>query len=143
MTVFIPYLSPLMVARCLDKKRLNRQIQECGWIIKAALSDEPSRTKNHPSYKMWKNWIPWLQWYQRVLACYRMNGPVNDMALVLEGGNNLEIPDFMYNEDLLRANRCQLYHKDPVHYSNFAEDKDFTDSNWYYVDGQIIKYKQR
>ena len=140
MTVFIPYDDAIEVAKCLDARRLNRQIQECGWIINAASSEMSYRTKTHPCYKMWKDHTEWLKWYQKVLKTWsKTHNP--DLLYELRNSEPKR-PEFL-SEDVCNASKCQLYHKFPEHYKEFAPFKDFTDSNWYVINGEIIKYKQR
>lgn len=140
MTVFVPYQDATRIAQCLDSRRLNRQIQECGWIIKAVESDEHSRTKSHPCYKMWHNHTEWLKWYQKVLKTWQCTHNPELLSKLRNSEPNR--PEFL-TEDVCNASKCQLYHKNPEFYHKFETFKDFTDSNWYVIDGEIVKYKQR
>ena len=44
MQIFIPYPSPIDVAKCLDPRRLNKQILECDQIMKAIVTRQSGAT---------------------------------------------------------------------------------------------------
>ena len=60
MQVFIPFASPLGVARSLDIKRLRKQIIEVGQILKAIETGAGS-WRNHPVVKMYRDHTDWLR----------------------------------------------------------------------------------
>lgn len=70
MQVFVPYDNPFDVAQVLDRKRLNKQIVECGQILRA-IADEHAPWAHHPVVAMWKDYSFWLFNYMNVLICYR------------------------------------------------------------------------
>ena len=56
-------------AKDLDPRRLNRQIQECGWLI--GMVNNPEKWKNHPCNFMYKDHIDWVILYQKALRAYK------------------------------------------------------------------------
>ena len=71
MNVFI-IGTPLETAKALDKKRLNKQIIECGQMLKA-IAGESTAWKNHPATKMYNYHQEWLKLYMHCLNAYRLN----------------------------------------------------------------------
>ena len=62
MQVFVPYPSPIDVAKCLDPKRLRKQIIECDQILKA-IYGQSEAWKNHPVVKMYRPHAQFLAAY--------------------------------------------------------------------------------
>ena len=71
MNVFI-IGTPLETAKKLDKRRLNKQIIECGQILKAIFGDTKAWA-NHPVTKMYAGYQEWLKLYMHCLNAYRLN----------------------------------------------------------------------
>lgn len=60
MQVFVPYANPTKTAKCLDNRRLNKQILECIQILSANTGIDvgweiPKYVYNHPNTILWKN----------------------------------------------------------------------------------------
>ena len=62
--------SPIEIAQALDKRRLNKQIIECGQIL-AAIEGTSKAWANHPCVLMYREHAYWLEIYMRVLSLYQ------------------------------------------------------------------------
>ena len=135
MQVFCPYASPLATAQCLDKKRLNRQIQEAKVILNA-INGKGKGWFNHPVTKMYRNHSEWLENYRYCLESYncgflRVSKEYNKVAMPLT-------PPFL-TEEFCNQHKRRLYTKNPEYYEEFAE-YGTSEENWYYIEGEIVKY---
>ena len=134
MQIFLPYKSPLETAKCLDKRRLNKQIIECHQIMRA-INGETKAWQNHPICKMYSNHLSFVSAYTETLEAYKNNSPkieaINEKALSL-------LPSFITDEycDVMKR---RLYTKDKNYYSQFAEYGE-CEYNLYFVDGEWRKY---
>ena len=136
MQVFIPYPEPIKVARCLDKKRLNKQIIECHQIISAA-SGKATAWASHPVVKMYKNNLEWLQLYTDVLEYYRDGR--EDIAIHLSNQADMGRPSWM-TEALCNSHKRRLAEKDPNFYYKFFKEYGISIVNYYVVDSRVIGY---
>ena len=135
MQVFVPYPSPIDVAKCLDPKRLRKQIIECDQILNVIIG-ESKAWSNHPVVKMYKPHIQFLAAYVDTLWSFEQN------CLYLTEGLS-EFAD-SYRPPFLTESFCdqhkrRLYTKAPTLYPQFAE-YGMSYENWYVVDGEIVKY---
>ena len=118
--------TPLETAKCLDKKRLHKQIVECGQIL-AALEGKTTAWKNHPCVTQYRGHETWLRLYRAVLINYGKDNAIaeklNEQAVKLT-------PKF-HGKDYLNQMKRRLYTKDKEHYWQFSE---FGEShvNWYW-----------
>ena len=135
MNVFI-IGTPLETAKKLDKRRLNKQIIECGQILKAIAGDTKAWA-NHPVTKMYAGYWMWLRDYMKCLDAYR-NGDIVT-AEIFDMCCNQLTPAFQCQEYFDQMKR-RLYTKDPIHYAEFA-DLGTSDVNWYVVDGKWRHYR--
>ena len=135
MQVFVPYPSPFDVAKCLDNRRLRKQIIECDQIL-AAINGDSKAWFNHPVVKMYSNHPIWLYHYREVLSCYLEGCPV----LAKCTSNTVEDirPPFLTDE-LCNQHKRRLYTKAPDLYPQFAPYGK-SEENWYVVDGNLLKY---
>lgn len=119
----------------LDPKRLNRQIQECGWLIN--MVEGTGKWKNHPCNFMYKDHIEWVKLYRDCLVAYKNK----DYELCKSLSNQAEKiqPDFLC-EELYDNFKRRLYTKDPSLYKRW-EHLGKSDANYYYVDGNWLKYE--
>lgn len=62
--------TPFKTAQILDKRRLNKQIIECGQILDA-IEGKTSAWTNHPCTIMYRNYVKWLSNYRACLLHYR------------------------------------------------------------------------
>ena len=135
MQVFVPYPSPIDVAKCLDRNRLAKQCLECGQIL-AAIDGKTDAWKNHPVTKMYKEHKEWLKRYEWCLASYLYGK--------FDKARDWDVYAYMYTPPFLTKYFCdqhkrRLYTKAPELYPQFAEYGK-SDENWYFVDGKIVKY---
>ena len=136
MQLFIPYADLGAIAKCLDRRRLNKQIIECKQIERAINGAKAWR--NHPVVLMYKGYIDWLLRYRAVLEKVQ-NGLLNECDFNVHEA--VSMPPFIGYEPLHKVHRARLYAKDPIHYSQFVEDAGYTDANWYVIGDVIRKYK--
>ena len=136
MQVFIPYPSPIEVARCLDKRRLNKQIIECHQIISAA-SGKATAWASHPVVKMYKNNLEWLQLYTDVLEYYRDGR--EDIAIHLSKQADRGRSSWM-TKALCNSHKRRLAEKDPNFYYKFFKEYGISIVNYYVVDNRVIGY---
>ena len=134
MQVFVPYPSPIDVAKCLDPKRLRKQIIECDQILKA-IRGESETWKNHPVVKMYQKYTQFICAYSDTLWAF-LNGL--DMAVGLSEYADRYRPPFL-TYDFCDQHKRRLYTKAPELYPQFASYGK-SDENWYFVDGEIVKY---
>ena len=136
MQVFLPYKEPIEVAKCLDRRRLWKQVLE-GQQITEAIDGSSTSWRNHPVVKMYKNNLQFVRSYYLCLWQYHM-GNIKG-ALLMNEYANASRPDFI-TEDFCIQHRRRLYTKDKVFYKDFAKYGE-SDENWYIVDGKLLKYK--
>lgn len=137
MQVFVPYPSPIDVAKCLDRRRLRKQIVECDQILEA-IAGESQAWKNHPVVKMYFNHPTWLWYYRETLESYMMG--FLTLAKQYSSQCDYYFRPLFLTQDLCDQHKRRLYTKAPELYPQFAE-LGTSDENWYFVDGRIIKYK--
>lgn len=134
MNVFI-IGTPLETAQKLDKRRLNKQIIECGQILKAIAGDTTAWA-NHPVTKMYAGHQKWLRNYMMCLDAYR-NGDMQNAIRFNCHANEIKPP--FHCQEYFDQMKRRLYTKDPIHYVEFA-DLGMSEVNWYYVDGKWKHY---
>lgn len=137
MNVFIPYENSSLTAHTLDNKRLNKQIIECYQML-SALRGESKAWLNHPATQMYKGFEYWLEWYAEVLKfeqLKRKGNNTNVFSLV-----EPERPYFIGWSDLHKAHQARLFQKSNVMYPHFEKNSNFTENNWYVVDGEVREY---
>lgn len=150
MQVFVPYDSPYRVAICLDARRLNKQIIECRQIL-AAIRGESNAWMNHPCVKMYRDHAEWLEYYMYCLECYadayrleRLNEDSDaDEVYNLAKGWSIKAdaitPPFL-TEEFCKHHQCRLFTKDPEWYRDFFTHCEESAENWYFVDGELLRY---
>ena len=119
----------------LDPKRLNRQIQECYWLIN--MVEGTGKWKNHPCNFMYKDHIDWVKKYRDCLVAYKNK----DYKLCQQISQEADLikPDFMC-EELYTNFKRRLYTKDPTTYCRW-EHLGTSEANYYFVDGNWWKYE--
>ena len=129
--------TPFETAEALDKKRLNSQIREAGWIL--ASFEQNGTRLNHPIAKMYKEHIEFVRLYRACLIEYREKNFQKADALSEEAMKI--VPDFVTDEYILNMRR-RLYTKAPELYPQF---KKYGTSymNLYFVDGEWKRYEQK
>jgi len=63
MQTFLPYPSFSQSAKCLDSRRLNKQIQECVQILNTLENKNQSGWRNHPAVLQWQGYEEALKTY--------------------------------------------------------------------------------
>lgn len=126
--------SPLETARALDKRRLNRQLQEVKVILDAL--NGAKAWSNHPCVLQYRGREEWLRAYKECLEWY-VRG---DEGKALWASNLADYWRPMFHTQEYFSNmKARLYTKDREHYKQFAE-YGTSDYNLYYVDGEWRKY---
>lgn len=135
MQIFLIDKSPIETAKILDRKRLNKQVLECDWMITAT---DGSRVTKHPIYKMYKDHMQWVIYYRNCLRDYRDG----DMELAEKWSMLADkiTPEFLCQEYFDNFKK-RLYTKDPEFYSQFGSEYGKTENNWYYFDGAWHLYQ--
>lgn len=150
MQIFLPFKNVLEVAKCLDRRRLHKQIVECKQIIKA-IKGETEAWKNHPIVKMYSKDLAFVQAYLDVLECYfyttsKINEEVTEEQIErLNRYNTIAnswIPSFI-TQEYLDTMKGRLFIKDPIHYIQFSSYKEYGDKNMYFVNNEWKIYKQK
>jgi hypothetical protein len=126
--------SPLETARALDKKRLNRQIQETKVILDTL--NGAKAWSNHPCVLQYRGYEKWLKGYLRVLECHKRGN--TRLAAFFDVETERVRPDW-HDQRYYDNMKARLYTKNPQHYAQFAEYRT-SDYNLYYVDGEWRKY---
>lgn len=127
----------LETAKCLDPRRLNKQIVECRQIL-SAINGISNGWKNHPCTIQYREFTVWLEWYASCLSFYK-NG-----AIVFAEFASMKANEFKpswhtraYYDNMKR----RLYTKDHIHYKQFAHLGESYE-NWYWVNNEWKIYKQ-
>lgn len=139
--------SPFETAQILDKKRLNRQIQEAKVILDAL--NGTKAWSNHPCVLQYRGHEAWLMSYRDCLryyykATYAKNTVYGcavdfDDCVLSNRYCNLITPSF-HTKAYFDQMKRRLYAKDPVHYAQWAHLGESED-NWYFVDGEWRIYR--
>ena len=135
MQVFIPYIEPIKVAECLDRRRLHKQCLECQQILDI-IDGKRMTWKNHPVVKMWTYHNDYLMFYMNCLKSY-FNGDFNDAQF----WNDIALtctPNWLTN-GLCNQHKKRLYTKNPELYLQFKQFGKSYD-NWYIVDNELKIY---
>lgn len=135
MQVFVPYPSPIDVAKCLDRRRLRKQIIECNQILNA-IDGTSDAWSHHPVVKMYEHYYSWLHDYTLCLM-YFSDGNV-DMAQYWNECADDMLPEFL-TDSFCDQHKRRLFTKAPLLYPQFA-GYGTSEENWYFVDGEIVKY---
>lgn len=135
MQVFIPYPQPIKVAKCLDKRRLNKQIIECHQIM-AAAKGKTKAWANHPVVKMYRGHLEWLEYYTNCLESYR----AGQIELSIKYSREAELwrPEWM-TQTICNAHKRRLVAKDPKFYKDFCI-YGISEINYYIIDNMVWGY---
>jgi len=135
MQVFVPYPSPIDVAKCLDERRLRKQIIECRQILDA-ITGQKKGWANHPVVKMYdKHWV-WLSSYTLCLQYYEIG---DEDAAQQENADAFPYRPSFLTKEFCDQHKRRLYTKAPDLYPQFA-DYGKSEENWYVVNGELLKY---
>lgn len=137
--------SPLETAMALDKRRLNRQIQETKVILNAL--NGAKAWSNHPCVLQYRGHEDWLLHYQWCLESYYRgvtNGTLDleyydarDESRVCEAYK----PTF-HTQEYFDQMKRRLFEKDEEHYKQWSH-LGKSDINWYWSqsENKFIKYR--
>lgn len=126
MQTFLPYSDFAVSAKCLDKKRLNKQIVEVAQILKA-INNPLYGWQNHPAVNMWRGYQCALAKYG--LACYE-EWRARHTSLTAKHKSGEQIKEFIsetnsemppwLNGKIHETHRSKLLFKAPEHYNQFG-----------------------
>lgn len=122
-------------AQELDPKRLNRQIQECNWLI--GMIEGTIKWKNHPCNFMYREHHDWLILYRDCLKAYK-NKDLEECKRLSEEAEKIK-PEFLC-EGLYENFKRRLYTKDSSHYAKW-EYLGTSEKNYYFVGGEWLLYE--
>ena len=126
--------SPLETAIALDKRRLNRQLQEVK-VILAALNGAKAWS-NHPCVLQYRGYEKWLEIYKGILMSYE-KCEFGTAILSNMYADNYR-PDW-HTQEYYDQMKRRLYTKNKEHYKRWAELGE-SQEDWYFVDGEWRKY---
>lgn len=130
----------LETARCLDKRRLNKQIIEVNQII-SAIEGNSKAWRNHPITIMYENSLNFLRSYKWCLVAYKENR-MEDAQWFSDRCERTK-PDFLKDCEWYFENmKNRLYTKNKEHYLEYFPYAVESYSNFYYVNGEWKEYKQ-
>lgn len=129
--------SPLDTAMDLDRRRLRKQIVECGQIYDALMGK--SKWSNHPAVLQYKGHAYWLKLYTYCLAWYYEKGGFIRALLYSDEASNFTPP--FHTQEYFDQMKRRLYTKNPEHYKQWAS-LGRSDENWYWspTENKFIKY---
>lgn len=137
--------SPLETAMALDKRRLNRQIQETKVVLDAL--NGAKTWSNHPCVLQYRGYEKWLTAYLNVLVHYRryVVGLCDANYLGAASIQDIVAKDLtppFHTAEYFKQMKRRLYTKDPVYYEEWAYLGESED-NWYWSpsEGKFIKYR--
>ena len=138
--------TPFETAKCLDNRRLNKQIIECEQIIKA-LEGESKAWVNHPCTLQYKDHIGWLKLYMWCLYAYQKYNKSSEWERQtwLQISKNwsdkaIEFTPSFHTGEYLTQMKRRLYTKNNTHYCQW-ENLGESDINMYNVDGKWRFYR--
>lgn len=128
MQTFLPMPNFLESAKCLDYRRLNKQILEAKQIINVLETLEKDSTakpawRNHPACRAWKGYIPALKLYHDVMLQEWINRGYNNTRKFYYPSDNtivIEFPKWLGDPNFHASHRSNLLRKDPVYYGKFG-----------------------
>lgn len=127
--------SPLETAMILDKRRLNKQIIECRQILDAL--NGKKAWSNHPCVLQYRGYEKWLEHYLSCLTLYKHNANIH--AKVCSDLAQICKPEWHTQEYIAQMKR-RLFEKDEEYYKQWSYLGKSLD-NWYFVDGEWVKYR--
>jgi hypothetical protein len=137
MQTFLPSSNPVVTARWLDSKRLNKQILECYQILNVLSGKSPTGGwRNHPAVLMWKgyerglwNYVQAMIYEARQRGIRTENNEANLNRLKEMCWDQWEEnPPSFWNDNtklmrLITTHKANLFDKDPMYYARFGYAK--------------------
>jgi len=131
MQVFVPFQDTREIAKCLDNKRLNKQLLEGRQLLNINAS---GRTKgawvNHPAAKMVRGYEGWFYDYLKAMKreCNKRGiettnnwNAINDIREHANVWNDEGTPLRWGDQRVHDSHQANLYRKDPIHYFDFRD----------------------
>jgi Pyrimidine dimer DNA glycosylase len=122
MQTFLPYVSFVESARCLDYERLGKQRTECLQLLDAISPGSKSKWRHHSCAKIWAGYDDALGYYmdcvirEWVSRGYRNNIPLYHDTIPA----SLRYPPIIGDRSFHDSHKSNLLRKDPIHYSVFG-----------------------
>lgn len=142
MQTYLPYSDFYKSAACLDKKRLNNQLNECVVLLKLILGEYPGSNpwRNHPVTKMWEDYPQALFDYTLIIAkeCHKkgIQSGENRQLVLLDLWKKVqwgfETPWWL-GGFIHQHHREKLLFKDKEHYGQFGWTDRANERSWYPV----------
>lgn len=126
MQTFLPYPDFYDTAKCLDNRRLNKQLVEVQQILRTLIGKSDG-WQNHPAVRMWRGYESTLRGYGltvnreyaqrfgRPLAFHKSGQEVLQLILADTGP-----PPWLGLPAFHAAHRSNLLRKDPIWYGRFG-----------------------
>lgn len=121
MQTFLPYPDFEQSLRCLDKRRLLKQVVEAGQIYNTLINNSKAWS-NHPAVLMWKGYENALAQYHNVAYSVGISLGINWKVvkpIIIEG--EVIIPFWFGNEVFHNSHKSNLFRKDPIYYQAFND----------------------
>lgn len=130
----------LETAKCLDRRRLNKQIIEAQQIINA-IEGKSEAWRKHPVTIMYENSLGFLRAYKSCLKAYKENRI--QCANWFSDFCERTKPEFLENADWYLENmKNRLFTKNKEWYGKFFPNAKESFVNYYYVNNSWKKYEQ-
>jgi len=120
MQTFLPYSDFEHIAKCLDYKRLNKQILEADTLIDLIEGVKDNSWKNHPACKMWMGYSNTLRYYRNIMLYEWIGRKYKSNRQYREFVHPLIYPSFLFDDRVILSHRSNLVRKLPEHYSQFG-----------------------
>lgn len=133
MQTFVTYSDLKESARCLDSKRLNKQILETKQIYDTIVNNKKAWS-NHPAVNMWRGCeigllfygkVHYEEWQERYVLGLRGGKLIHKSGEEIVNeyyfrvAEALKFPSWAYDYELLFSHRSNLIRKNPEYYSKF------------------------
>lgn len=155
----MPYEDIELSVRCLDDRRLFKQIVECTWLLNcigydkiqegnpAIVSVKSDFRLRHPTALMWIGYGDLLAEYfnEALKEWFRRGYSSNYLYLHHEGKmiKRSSVPWWLGNEAFHKAMKARLYDKKPDHYKEFIDCKGFSSNQYLYpIPGERFRTKR-
>ena len=143
MQVFLPYKNFYQAAKCLDRKRLNKQVLEIRLILKACVYKSKGWI-NHLIVKMWRG-SESLLWHFGLTCCneyFRKTKRVHKYKKwylrTMNLWTNKNKPEWFSIDEIFLQYQANLFYKNFNHYSQFNWDVEPDKRRFYFIDGKVI-----
>lgn len=125
MQTFLPYVSFIDSARCLDRQRLGKQRVEAKQILQAIQYGPGAGWYNHPACRMWRGHESALALYGAAVCKEWIGRGYKDnlFPFFLERiQENVILPPWLGQDTFHASHQSNLLRKLPTHYARFCWD---------------------